>query len=591
MRIKDAISAMQLGKKKQVTVRELSTIWSEQADDGLHAVPLPEYPRPQLKREDWTCLNGWWEYGICRSADAGKASRGEADGTILVPFSPETKRSGVGRTLLPGETLWYRKKFEDLHLPEGRRLLLHFGAVDERCAVYWNGHKVGSHRNGYLSFSFDVTQFVQPGANELKVFVRDDTDEGKECRGKQTLEPGGMFYHAQSGIWQTVWLETVPEIYLGELKITPYPEEKAVELKMAFCGEPQDGAQVRICVDESEEGVAFPLRNEVTARIPVPQPRLWSPEDPQLYSLRIEAGEDRVESYFAMRSFGVGKDAEGTTRLLLNGEPYFFNGVLDQGYWPESLMTPPADEALVYDIEQMKALGFNMLRKHVKIECARWYYHCDRIGMVVWQDMINGGGPVQTLLETYLPTIFPAIGNHLRDDHYGLLAREDEKARKRFERDLLRMIRQLGNHPCIGQWVPFNEGWGQFDALRITDRIKKEDPTRPVDHASGWFDQGGGDVRSVHNYFRPLTVQKESRAFVISEYGGINCQIPDHSMSSEVYGYHQTSVEEFPGAFSETMEKVHALVEKGLCAAVYTQVSDIEEETNGLLTYDRKVKK
>ena len=589
MRIKDAISAMQLGKKKQVTVRELSTIWSEQADDGLHAVPLPEYPRPQLKREEWTCLNGWWEYGICRSADAGKASRGEADGTILVPFSPETKRSGVGRTLLPGETLWYRKKFEDLHLPEGRRLLLHFGAVDERCAVYWNGHKVGSHRNGYLSFSFDVTQFVQPGANELKVFVRDDTDEGKECRGKQTLEPGGMFYHAQSGIWQTVWLETVPEIYLGELKITPYPEEKAVELKMAFCGEPQDGAQVRICVDESEEGVAFPLRNEVTARIPVPQPRLWSPEDPQLYSLRIEAGEDRVESYFAMRSFGVGKDAEGTTRLLLNGEPYFFNGVLDQGYWPESLMTPPADEALVYDIEQMKALGFNMLRKHVKIECARWYYHCDRIGMVVWQDMINGGGPVQTLLETYLPTIFPAIGNHLRDDHYGLLAREDEKARKRFERDLLRMIRQLGNHPCIGQWVPFNEGWGQFDALRITDRIKKEDPTRPVDHASGWFDQGGGDVRSVHNYFRPLTVQKESRAFVISEYGGINCQIEGHTMNEEVYGYHTAGVSDFPQQFADKMAEIRALEKEGLCGAVYTQVSDVEEETNGLLTYDRKV--
>ena len=589
MRIKDAIAAMQLGKKKQVTVRELSTIWSEQADDGPQAVPLPEYPRPQLKREEWTCLNGWWEYGICRSADAGKASRGEADGTILVPFSPETKRSGVGRTLLPGETLWYRKKFEDLHLPEGRRLLLHFGAVDERCAVYWNGHKVGSHRNGYLSFSFDVTQFVQPGVNELKVFVRDDTDEGKECRGKQTLEPGGMFYHAQSGIWQTAWLETVPDIYLGELKITPYPEEEAVELKMAFCGEPKDGAQVRICVDESEDGISTPLEREVTVRIPVPQPRLWSPEHPELYSLRIEAGEDVVESYFAMRSFGVGKDAEGTTRLLLNGEPYFFNGVLDQGYWPESLMTPPADEALVYDIEQMKALGFNMLRKHVKIECARWYYHCDRIGMVVWQDMINGGGPAQTLLETYLPTIFPAIGNHLRDDHYKLLAREDEKARKRYERDLLRMIRQLGNHPCIGQWVPFNEGWGQFDALRITDRIKKEDPTRPVDHASGWFDQGGGDVRSVHNYFRPLTVQKERRAFVISEYGGINCQIGEHTMNEEVYGYQAAGAEEFPQQFADKMAEIRGLEKEGLCGAVYTQVSDIEEETNGLLTYDRKV--
>ena len=585
------IGAMQLGKKKQVQVRELSTVWSEQADDGPQAVPLPEYPRPQLRRNEWTCLNGWWEYGICPDGKAGKASRGEADGKILVPFSPETKRSGVGRTLQPGETLWYRKKFEDLHLPEGRRLLLHFGAVDERCAVYWNGHKVGSHRNGYLSFSFDVTQFVQPGANELKVFVRDDTDEGKECRGKQTLEPGGMFYHAQSGIWQTVWLETVPEIYLKDLRITPLLRDETVELKMVFSGEPEEGNEVRIFTDESEDAVTIPLSREVKALVPVPEPRLWSPEHPELYSLRIEAGEDVVESYFAMRSFDAGTDAEGTARLMLNGEPYFFNGVLDQGYWPESLMTPPADAALVYDIEQMKALGFNTLRKHVKIECARWYYHCDRIGMVVWQDMVNGGGPVQTLLETYLPTVFPAIGNHLRDDHYKLFAREDEKARRRFERDIARMIKQLYNYPCIGQWVPFNEGWGQFDALRITDRVRKEDPTRPVDHASGWFDQGGGDVRSVHNYFRPLTVKKERRAFVISEYGGINCQIGEHSMNEEVYGYHTAEAAEFPRQFEDKMTEIRALEKDGLCGAVYTQVSDIEEETNGLMTYDRKVRK
>ena len=582
---------MQLGKKKQVQVRELSTVWSEQADDGPQAVPLPEYPRPQLRRSDWTCLNGWWEYGICPGGKAGKASRGEADGKILVPFSPETKRSGVGRTLQPGETLWYRKAIEGLQLPEGRRLILHFGAVDERCAVYWNGSKVGSHRNGYLAFEFDVTQFVQPGTNELKVFVRDDTDEGNECRGKQTLEPGGMFYHAQSGIWQTVWLETVPEIYLRDLKITPLVAEEAVELKMAFSGEPEDEKEVRIFAGESEEAVTIPLSGEVKAVIPVPEPRLWSPEHPELYSLRIEAGEDVVESFFAMRSFGTGTDAEGTARLTLNGAPYFFNGVLDQGYWPESLMTPPSDEALVYDIEKMKALGFNMLRKHVKIECARWYYHCDRIGMVVWQDMINGGGPVQTLLETYLPTVFPAFGNHLRDDHYKLFAREDEMARRRYERDLLRMIRQLYNYPCIGQWVPFNEGWGQFDSLRITDRIKKEDPTRSVDHASGWFDQGGGDVRSIHNYFRPLAVKKERRAFVISEYGGINCQIGGHSMNEEVYGYHIAEADQFPQQFEDKMTEIRELEKDGLCGAVYTQVSDIEEETNGLLTYDRKVRK
>ena len=528
----------------------------------------------------------------------------------MVPFSPETMRSGVKRTLQPGETLWYRRTIEDLQMPEGKRLILHFGAVDERCTVFWNGHRVGSHRNGYLAFCFDVTEFAVPGRNELKVLVRDDTDEGNECRGKQTLNPGGMFYHAQSGIWQTVWMEMVPEIYLKHLKITPYPEEEAVELALRLPeaadvrkGDAEETVkgvrrEIRITVQGDENiytypmsAYTYPMSARLKVRIPVKNPRLWSPENPELYDLRIEAGEDVVESYFAMRSFGVGNDEKGKARLLLNGEPYFFNGILDQGYWPESLMTPPSDEALVYDIEQMKKFGFNMLRKHVKIESARFYYHCDRIGMVVWQDMINGGGPVQSLLETYLPTILPAAGRHLRDNHYKLFVREDEKARRRFERDIVRMVHQLYNYPCIGLWVPFNEGWGQFDALRIEQLVRKADPTRPIDHASGWFDQGGGDVRSVHNYFRPLVVEKDERAFVISEYGGINCQIPDHSMSSEVYGYHQTTAEEFPQAFAQAMEQIHALVDDGLCAAVYTQVSDIEEETNGLLTYDRKAGK
>ena len=601
MRLKDAIASLQLGRKKKPELRALCTIWSEQADDGPLAVPLPEYPRPQMKRADWTCLNGWWEYGICPAGEAGKAA--EPDGSILVPFSPETMRSGVERTLQPGETLWYRRTIENLQMPEGKRLILHFGAVDERCTVFWNGHRVGSHRNGYLAFSFDVTEFAVPGRNELKVLVRDDTDEGNECRGKQTLNPGGMFYHAQSGIWQTVWMEMVPEIYLKHMKITPYPEEEAVELALRLTeaanvrqGDAEETVkgvrrEIRITVQGDENIYTYPMSSRLKVRIPVKNPRLWSPENPELYDLRIEAGEDVVESYFAMRSFGVGSDEKGKARLLLNGKPYFFNGILDQGYWPESLMTPPSDEALVYDIEQMKKYGFNMLRKHVKIESARFYYHCDRIGMVVWQDMINGGGPVQSFLETYLPTILPAAGRHLRDNHYKLFVREDEKARKRFERDIVRMVHQLYNYPCIGLWVPFNEGWGQFDALRIEQLVRKADPTRPIDHASGWFDQGGGDVRSVHNYFRPLVVEKDERAFVISEYGGINCQIPDHSMSSEVYGYHQTTAEEFPQAFAQAMEQIHALVDDGLCAAVYTQVSDIEEETNGLLTYDRKAGK
>ena len=633
MRMKDAIASLQLGKKKQTQVHQLSTIWSRFAEDGPDAVPLAEYPRPQLQRSGWRCLNGWWDYAFRMPGE----SMGIADGKILVPFSPETVRSGVGRTLLPGELLWYRRSIDDFHLPKGKRAILHFGAVDERCSVWWNGTKVGAHRNGYLSFSFDVTDYVREGRNRLEVCVRDDTDRGTACRGKQTLKPGGMYYHGQSGIWQTVWLEFVPEIYLKGLKITPLLEEEAVELRLTFSDDPEYGrmgtanhtecrdSRVRITVfsqalynsedelDHAPEPAGpvfeyepegkeaegkepartfdFPCKRRIKVRIPVPEPILWSPENPVLYAFRIEAGEDVVDSYFAMRSFGVGKDEAGRARLLLNGVPYFFHGVLDQGYWPESLMTAPSDQAMIFDITQMKELGFNMLRKHVKIEPARWYWHCDRIGMVVWQDMVNGGGPVHKILETYGPTLFPPLGTHLRDNHYALLSRQDADARRRFEKDLRRMIRQLYNCPCIGMWVPFNEGWGQFDALRITEDVKKADPTRPVDHASGWFDQGGGDVRSVHNYFRPLTVEQDQRAFVISEYGGANCNVAGHSMSEEVYGYQTVKEADFPDAFRSLMEKVHALVKDGLSGAVYTQVSDIEEETNGLLTYDRSVRK
>ena len=633
MRMKDAIASLQLGKKKQTQVHQLSTIWSRFAEDGPDAVPLAEYPRPQLQRSGWRCLNGWWDYAFRMPGE----SMGIADGKILVPFSPETVRSGVGRTLLPGELLWYRRSIDDFHLPKGKRAILHFGAVDERCSVWWNGTKVGAHRNGYLSFSFDVTDYVREGRNRLEVCVRDDTDRGTACRGKQTLKPGGMYYHGQSGIWQTVWLEFVPEIYLKGLKITPLLEEEAVELRLTFSDDPEYGrmgtanhtecrdSRVRITVfsqalynsedelDHAPEPAGpvfeyepegkeaegkepartfdFPCKRRIKVRIPVPEPILWSPENPVLYAFRIEAGEDVVDSYFAMRSFGVGKDEAGRARLLLNGVPYFFHGVLDQGYWPESLMTAPSDQAMIFDITQMKELGFNMLRKHVKIEPARWYWHCDRIGMVVWQDMVNGGGPVHKILETYGPTLFPPLGTHLRDNHYALLSRQDADARRRFEKDLRRMIRQLYNCPCIGMWIPFNEGWGQFDALRITEDVKKADPTRPVDHASGWFDQGGGDVRSVHNYFRPLTVEQDQRAFVISEYGGANCNVAGHSMSEEVYGYQTVKEADFPDTFRSLMEKVHALVKDGLSGAVYTQVSDIEEETNGLLTYDRSVRK
>ena len=618
-RLGDMVSSLQIGKKKKET-RVLCTSWSEEADDGPEAVPLPEYPRPQMVRKNWTCLNGWWEYSF---RPAGE-EMGDPDGKILVPFSPETDRSGVGRTLQPGETLWYSRMVEIPEVPAGHRFLLHFGAVDERCTIWWNDTEVGRHRNGYLPFTLDVTDSVRAGSNVLRAAVQDDTDSGPACRGKQTLTPGGMYYHAQSGIWQTVWMETVPETFLTDLRITPDLETEAVDLQLCFSGKEVMEA---VITPEGGQPLSFTGRSGMHARIPVPDPHLWTPDDPCLYPFRIEvrraeeqeaesaasaegendsrnsaagsrvdsagrAGDaDCVESYFAMRSFGTGADEAGRPCLLLNGAPFFFHGVLDQGYWPESLMTAPADEAFVFDIMEMKKAGFNMLRKHVKVEAARWYYHCDRLGMVVWQDMVNGGGPVPKLLETYLPTVIPAAGDLLKDDHYALLKREDVQAREEFEEDLRVLVRTLYNVPAIGLWTLFNEGWGQFDALRLTELIREEDPTRPIDHASGWFDQGGGDVRSIHNYFRDLKVEKDPRAFVLSEYGGINCSIPGHAMSEDVYGYQKSDTESFPGTFRNLMTEIGGLRAEGLAGAVYTQVSDIEEETNGILTYDRKAVK
>lgn len=608
MRIFDALSAAGAGRGKERTLIELSTIWSEQ--DG-NKKPLAQYPRPQLRRGDWMCLNGYWHYAF-----TDKGIRPEKfDGRILVPFSPETSRSGVGKRLEPGGYLWYFRSVDLAKLPEGRRLLLHFGAVDERCIVWWNGKLLGSHRNGYLPFSFDVTDLVREGKNTIWVRVQDDTDAGGACCGKQTLSPKGMFYTAQSGIWQSVWMETVPENFIEDVKITPLFDEgevrlelsltQAQEIQILVCG--RDSTYIhRVGAEEftyvthrfSEKVDCFVNGHEAQqavaqVQIALPEVCPWSPEEPFLYRLVITAGEDCVESYFAMRKFSLGKDEYGHTRLLLNNEPYFFHGVLDQGYWPESLYTPPSDEAMVFDIKKMKELGFNTMRKHIKIEPMRWYYHCDRLGMIVWQDMINGGGKPDLKRLCYLPTAVPAVTQRIRDNDYRFFGRTDQRERRRWEEECMEMVRQLYNCPCIAMWVPFNEGWGQFDALRITERIRSIDTTRLIDHASGWFDQGGGDIRSVHNYFRPLRVTKdraEERAFVISEYGGLTCPVKGHTCAKEVYGYraYETPAA-FTKAFKEQQKKLRALERQGLCGAVYTQVSDVEEEINGLYTYDRKI--
>ena len=561
------------------------TPWGE-ALDREH--PLPEYPRPQLRRNSYLNLNGIWEYAITKTAEKPAAMQGE----IVVPFSPETPLSGVGHILQPDEYLWYRRS---VTLPEGffrgGRLLLHFGAVDQCCTVWVNGQEAGSHTGGYLPFALDVTELIEGDAFTLELRVTDPTDTGSLSRGKQRLKNTGIWYTPQSGIWQTVWMECVPENYLRSLRITPKPEENAVHIRL----EADDPAMaaVTICRDGGIIAEGQTDENgESTLTIPAEELRLWSPENPFLYDAAITlTGGDKVESYFGMRAFGIGKDEKGLPRLLLNGKPYFQNGLLDQGYWSDGYYTAPSDEALIHDIAEMKRLGFNMLRKHIKVEPLRWYYHCDRLGMLVWQDMMNGG-------ESYSPLsiyVFSNLGLRVKDDRYRYFSRSDEAGRTHYYEELGQMIDLLYNTVSLALWVPFNEGWGQFDALKAAEFIRKRDDTRPIDHASGWYDQGGGDIKSIHWYFRPYHHKqppKEQRPICLTEYGGYNCAVPGHCWGEGAeFGYKKIAdPAEFNRAFQKLMEEqIIPAKERGLAAAVYTQVSDVEGERNGLLTYDRKV--
>ena len=561
--------------------------------------PLAEYPRPAMRRDSCEILNGPWQYAITQTAEYPAAWQG----SILVPYSPEAPASGVGRTLQPGQWLHYHRLFAP-PAGEGGRVLLHFGAVDYACAVQVNGHLAGGHRGGYWPFTLDITDLLNgTGRNSLWVAVQDPTGHGTQARGKQTLKPGGMFYPAQSGIWQTVWLERVPDNYIQTLTVTPDYDARTVTVRVHTAkpgGAVNLWAMVRaggVTIAEDWGSDEADQDGEVTLNIPEEHFFPWSPDTPFLYDLTVgtnqgeEAGLDTVHSYFALRKWSCAPDAHGVLRFCLNDKPILLNGLLDQGYWPEGLYTPPSDAAVERELSEVKALGFNLLRKHAKIEPQRWYYHCDRLGLIVWQDIVNGGSAYNLWFVTYLTNVLQPLLRRFPDGKaaYSLLSRAKPAGREEYAHELADTVQALRCHPCIACWVPFNEGWGQFDAGKAVQALRALDGTRLVDEASGWFDQGGGDVHSLHNYFYPLRIRPQKRTVALSEYGGIAWPMPGHEPPHKTYGYGTAKDrQELTARYKKLQLKtVLPQLEKGLSALVYTQLTDVEDEVNGLFTYDR----
>ncbi len=569
--------------KKQKIYREradvcaLSTPYAPAQD-----IPLSEQPRPQFARDDFQILNGVWDYAIRKAGDL----LSDYDGKITVPFSPEFSASGVLRVLQPNEVLYYRRSFSVEHIPS--HLLLHFDAVDYEATVLVNGVPVGEHRGGYLPFSFDITAYVHEGENELALTVTDPTDAGGQPRGKQTLTPGGIWYTPQSGIWQTVWLEYLPEEYIPSVKITPDIDAGTVHFSF-----PVDGVSVTV-VDGNRYNFFPASGKELTC--PIPDAHLWSPEDPHLYRVILRRGEDRVESYFGMRKFSIMPDKGGKPRLALNNRPYFHNGILDQGYFPESGLTPPSDEAMINDILAVKSLGMNMIRKHIKIDPMRFYYHCDRLGVLVWQDIVSGGADYSFPIMAALPF----VGIHLSDKGdraYRRFRRESAQDREEFIRFAEDTVTYFQNVPSLALFTVFNEGWGQFESESLTEKLRAIDPTRHYDSVSGWHDQGKdtSELKSLHVYYKRLRMpRREKRCVVLSEFGGYSLPCEGHMFTpGKLFGYRMyRSAEALRAAVAELYRnEILPAVEKGLSATVYTQLSDVEEEINGVLTYDRRVNK
>ena len=553
----------------------LATRWT--AEVSPESV-LIEYPRPQMRRPDWKNLNGLWKFSI-RATNEPQLSKWE--GEILVPFCIESALSGVKRRVSPDQALWYQRVFD---LPANwreQKVLLHFGAVDWQAEVWVNGEFAGGHRGGYDPFTFDITRLLSDGQNTLTVKAVDPTDRGYQARGKQVQKPGGIWYTPVTGIWQTVWLERVPNTHIRSLKLTPHLDTSTLRVSVNGSEE----ADVRVTVMEGEKTVA--MASGTTRRqvdVLIENAKHWSPDSPHLYDVRVELlrnGKtiDTVSSYAGMRKIEVKPDDEGVNRLWLNGSVLFQYGPLDQGWWPDGLYTAPSDEALKYDVEMTKQLGFNMTRKHVKVEPARWYYWCDKLGLLVWQDMPNG------------------------DKHSEWKRGVDERAAEyrrsaisadSFRQEISQLVMDFGNHPSIVVWVPFNEAWGQSNTAEYVELIRRLDPTRPINSASGGNYHGVGDILDVHSYPDPAISRLDKyQAVVCGEFGGLGLPIEGHTWLEEGnWGYRSyESKEALQKAYLERIAMLKPMIDKGLSAAIYTQITDVEIEVNGLLTYDRDVVK
>lgn len=551
-------------------------------DYELGEIPHSEHPLPQEKRDAWKCLNGKWNL---RKVD----NQGSTifQGEIIVPFSPETLNGGLekGFVLEKNQSLIYEREIEiDENLILGCTKL-HFGAVDSTCKVYINHQLVGEHQGGFTAFYFDISDLIIKGLNHLEVHVQDDPMSYGGARGKQ-LKSSGIWYTPQSGIWQTVWLESMPKTHVDNIKITTNAQTSTVTVRSESDGEIQT---IKI-FDNGKEILSSQYTDVVEFNYPF---ELWSPENPKLYEVEItNISGDKVQSYFGVRSFGKITDKKGKLRLALNGKPYFFNGVLDQGYWSDGLLTYPSDKAVIDELSMLKNMGFNTVRKHIKIEPMRWYYHCDRLGLIVWQDFVNGGGNYSFSHVA----LFPFLGAKHKDSDYKYFARESQKGREEFIDSVNQTIKQLYNCVSVSAWVIFNEGWGQFDSAKITKLVKDLDDSRIIDSVSGWHDQGvnNTELLSMHTYYTPLKVPKDSRPIVLSEFGGYSMKVDGHVYNTEKeFGYKKFNTEKQLISALEKLylKKLLPLISKGLSGCIYTQVSDVEEEINGLTTFDRKIVK